>query len=310
VRKSLVVGAGGFLGTNLSLRLLAMGQEVRAFGRRSRVWNAPYAIEWIDADLADVDALRRAVRGVDTVYHLISTTVPSAARASPLQDVMGNLVATIRLLDECVEAGISRVVFTSSGGTVYGQVKSTPIFESAETNPISSYGVGKLAIEKYLNLYRHLGMIAPISLRIANPYGPFQLASHNQGAIAVFSRRALRHEPIEIWGDGSVVRDYLFIDDVIDALISAADFVGEESVFNIGSGIGRSLLDIVQSIEEQLGRHVEVVHKPGRAVDVPVNVLDVSRAARALQWAPKTSFQNGLSRTISWIRNQEGICRP
>lgn len=307
MRRNLVVGAGGFLGTNLSLRLLEMGQEVRAFGRRPRVWSAPDSVEWIEGDLADVHALRRAVRGVDTVYHLISTTVPSAARASPLQDIMGNLVATIRLLDECVENGIRRVVFSSSGGTVYGQVQATPIPEFAETNPISSYGVGKLAIEKYLNLYRHLGMITPISLRIANPYGPFQLASHNQGVIAVFARRALRGEPIEIWGDGTVVRDYLFIDDVVDALTSAADFAGEESVFNIGSGIGRSLLDIVHLIEEQLGKRVDVVHKPGRAVDVPVNVLDVSRAARALQWTAKTPFQTGLSRTIDWIRGHESI---
>jgi UDP-glucose 4-epimerase len=302
--QNLVLGAGGFLGTNLSRRLLQSGQEVRGYGRRSEVWQPPDSIEWIEADFEDLQALNSALRGVETVFHLISMTVPSGSRSSPLQDVVGNVAGTVRLLDLCVANGIRKVVFASSGWTVYGRSEGIPVPENAETNPISSYGVGKLAIEKYLNLYKHLDLIEPVSLRIANPFGPFQIASHNQGAIAVFARQALQGRPIEIWGDGMVVRDYLFVDDVIEALMRAAEFPGAETVFNIGSGHGRSLLDIVRAIERQLGRPVEVVHKPGRAVDVPRNVLDIARARSVLGWAPKTPFDVGLMRTVEWLREQ------
>lgn len=302
MHKSLILGAGGFLGTNLLLRLTTLGEDVRAFGRSPKDWQPPASVEWIDADFLDAAALKRALQGVDIVYHLISTTVPSSSRSDFSRDVVENVAGTVRLLDSCVESGVKKIVFASSGGTVYGRVKNVPITENTATDPISSYGISKLAIEKYLNIYSILGLIRPITLRIANPFGPFQRASHNQGAIAVFTRQALRGETIEIWGDGSVVRDYLYIDDIIDALIVAAQFEGHESVFNIGSGLGRSLTEILSAIERELGGGVRTVYRPGRAVDVPINVLDISKASDLLGWAPRTPFEVGLARTVAWMR--------
>jgi UDP-glucose 4-epimerase len=223
-------------------------------------------------------------------------------------DVRKNVLSSLSFLEISRQLGISRVVFVSSGGTVYGKPEHVPTPETDPTNPITAYGIGKLAVEKYLALYEHLYQLDYRVLRVTNPYGPFQTTLKNQGIVAALIARALRGETVEIWGDGSVVRDFIYIDDLVDALVAAADDCGDGRVFNIGSGVGRSLLQVIAAIEPLLGMKLNIHWKQARAQDVPISTVAVDRAKALLGWAPKTTFEVGLKETIEWWRaeSQDG----
>lgn len=169
-------------------------------------------------------------------------------------------------------------MFLSSGGTVYGIPKYLPIDELHPTDPLCSYGISKLTIEKYLDLYRLLYGIDYVVLRISNLYGERQRLIAAQGAAAVFLGKALKGEKVTIWGDGSVARDYIYIADVIDSLIAVMNYFGKERIFNVGSGVARTLLELIEVIESVAGRKVDLEFKPSRTFDVPVNSLDIRRA--------------------------------
>ena len=188
-----------------------------------------------------------------------------------------NLIATIRFLDACAKAGVKKVVFLSSGGTVYGREHTGICREEEEAFPITSYGVQKLAIEKILYLYREMYGLDYRIVRLSNPYGPWQRPNGVQGAVTTFTYRALTGTPIEVYGDGSVVRDYIYIDDAVRGILNIAEGQGRSRLYNLGCGEGNTLLDVIEAIEEVLGKKPEVRFLPGRPVDVPVNVLDVSR---------------------------------
>jgi UDP-glucose 4-epimerase len=295
-----VFGGGGFIGTNLCRRLAASGHRVRAFGRR-RLFPAELGnVEWCPGDFTDAAAVRAAIDQFDVVFHLVHSTMPQAADLDVVGDVQDNVVPTIAMLDLCRRAGVKRVVFASSGGTIYGNARQIPTPEAAPTDPICAYGISKLAIEKYLALFDHLHGLDFRVLRITNAFGPFQLALKNQGVIAALVSRALRDEPVEIWGDGSVVRDFVFVEDVVDALTAAASDRSDQRIFNVGSGRGRSLRDIIAAIERLMDKQLRLQWKPGRPLDVPVSVVDIHRAEQTLGWVPKTSFETGLQRTIAW----------
>jgi UDP-glucose 4-epimerase len=297
-----VFGGGGFIGTNLCRRLAASGHRVRAFGRR-RLFPAELpGVEWCQGDFLDAESVGAAIESFDVVFHLVHATMPAAADLDMAADVRNNVLPTLALLEHCRRCGVKRVVFASSGGTVYGRARQIPTPESAPTDPICAYGISKLAIEKYLALFEHLHGLDFRVLRITNPFGPFQVALKNQGVIAALIARALRDEPLEIWGDGSVVRDFVFVEDVVDALMAAATGDSSERVFNIGGGRGRSLRDIIAAIEQQMDKKLRLEWKPGRALDVPVSVVAIDRAGESLGWTPRTSFATGLERTIEWAR--------
>lgn len=298
--RCVVLGGGGFIGTNLCRSLVDKVHTLRAFGRRQSFPDALKGVDWIPGDFTDASAVAGALTGCDTVFHLVTATTPASSNVDKVGDVRSNVIATLQLLDACKELGVKRVIFISSGGTIYGIPEKVPTPEDAPLNPITAYGISKLSIEKYLALYEHLYGIEYRVLRVANPYGPYQTALRNQGVIAAFVHRALAHKPIEIWGDGTVTRDYVYIDDVVEALELAAGHSGKERIFNIGSGEGRSLNEIIANLEQQLGHTLDVNRREGRAVDVPCSVLDVSRAAADLGWRPKTGFAEGLAHTLRW----------
>ena len=304
--RCLVLGAGGFIGTNLCRALLVKGHAVRAFGRSQSFSDALFGCDWITGDLADPVSLAAAISGCDVVFHLVNATTPASANADKVADLNANVVSTLYLLEACLQAKVSRVVFVSSGGTIYGVPDEIPTPESAPTNPITAYGISKLAIEKYLSLYEYLHNLDYRVLRVANPFGPYQTALKNQGVIAAFLRRALIGQPIEMWGDGCAIRDYIYIDDVVEALILAATHKGINRIFNIGSGEGHNLNDIVATIARLLEVDIPVERHPARAVDVPVSILDTTLAAKELIWRPSTPFEEGLRATISWMKSTHG----
>ena len=184
---------------------------------------------------------------------------------------------------------------------MYGVPKEVPIRETHPTQPICSYGIHKLAIEHYLYLYQQLYGLEYVVLRLANPFGERQRADASQGAVAVFLDKAFKGEEITVWGDGSVVRDYVYVGDVARAFCLAAGRQAPSGVYNIGSGRGQSLLELLDGIKELLGRNVARRHVGGRPFDVPVNILDTRLAESVLGWQPRYSFREGLKRTLDYL---------
>lgn len=304
--KCLILGGGGFLGSHLADALLAEGHAVRIFDRpnllRYRTFRTEEAVEWVEGDFVDSEQTDRAVAGCDAVYHLVSTTLPRSSNENPAYDVETNVIGTLHLLEAARRHQVRRFVFVSSGGTVYGMPQTVPIRESHPTDPICSYGIGKLAIEKYLHLFHLLHGLDYCILRMANPFGERQRVATAQGAVAVFLDLALRNEEIRIWGDGTVVRDYFYVGDAAAALTKALTYQGSHRTFNIGSGSGLSLNDIVAAVEDLIGAPLRKTYLPRRAFDVPVSVLDISNASEYLDWRPTVSFVDGLARTARWLR--------
>jgi UDP-glucose 4-epimerase len=215
------------------------------------------------------------------------------------------VIDTLQLLQSCREHKVKKFVFISSGGTVYGIPQRVPVTEDHPTEPICSYGITKLTIEKYLNLYHRIHGLDYVVARVSNPYGEFQNPYAKQGAIGVFLGNIVQGQPITIWGDGEVVRDYVYIKDAVKALVLAAEYDAgpdEPRVFNVGYGSGHSLNDIIAEIKKVVDMPVEVKYTPSRAVDVPVNVLDISRATRHLEWHPNTELARGLAQTWKWVK--------
>lgn len=305
-----MLGGKGFIGAHLVRALVEAGYRVRVFDRPGLVCGAladvGAAVEFLDGDFSDAAAVRRALIGCEVCFHLVSTTLPKSSNDDPAFDVQSNVVGTLALLDAARAQGLKKIVFLSSGGTVYGVPSYTPIDEQHPTDPTCSYGITKLTIEKYLELYRELYGLEYSILRLSNPFGEWQRTRASQGAVAVFLGKVWRGEPVQIWGDGSVVRDYIYIGDVVKAVIAAMRYQGDKRLFNIGSGIPTTLLDVLNAIEAVTGRKAERSFLPARSFDVPVSVMSIDRAARELGWKPSTTFHAGLDRMANWLsRNPE-----
>lgn len=302
----LVLGGAGFIGSHLSEGLLQAGHRVKVFDR-PHIDSLSYLAGRTDCriltgDFLNPEDLARALPGVEIVFHLISTTLPQTSNDNAAYDVETNVLGTLRLLQLCRAHGVRKVVFVSSGGTVYGNPKYIPVDEAHPTQPTCSYGIHKLAIEKYLHLHHVLHGLDYCVLRPANLYGERQRPNVAQGAVAVFLDRALRGEAIQVWGDGSVVRDYVYVGDAVGAFLKAMAHSGEQKVFNIGSGAGTSLKDLIREIEAVLGRPLQVEYTPPRGFDVPVNILDASLAREQLGWSAGTTLATGLRKTHDWLR--------
>lgn len=301
----LLLGGNGFIGSHVVDALLASGHQVRVFDRGPELFREPVlGVEYQIGSFSDLPMLAEALEGVDVVYHLISTTVPSTSNLDPLGDIEGNLICTVSLLQLMVQMNIRRIIYLSSGGTVYGIPQTVPIPESHTLNPICSYGVVKVAIENYLHMFRSLHGLKPLILRVSNPYGERQGHQGIQGVISTFLYRAIRREPVVVWGDGSVIRDFIYVGDLAsflaDALLNSVC-----GVFNVGSGIGNSITEIVECVEGASGLFLQIEYRNQRDFDISRIVLDISRTRREFGWTPQVGLLEGVQHTWTWMSSAQ-----
>jgi UDP-glucose 4-epimerase len=304
----LILGGCGFIGRHVAIGLARKGHTVVVADRTKPAFHFPTdideSISWERFELASAD-WDGLISDAEVIHHYAWTSIPASANANPIGDLTSNVTSTLALLDALHRRGGGRVLFASSGGTVYGKVQEVPITEDHPLLPITAYGAGKVAAEVYLGLYRSLYGVDCRIARIANPFGAGQDIARGQGAATKFLHSALTNQEIVIWGDGTVVRDYIHISDVTDALVSLAlvQDLRDFYVFNIGSGCGTSLNAIISELEQHLQKTVMVRREAGRAFDVPINVLDISRAREILGWQPFLGFAKGLKLTLKDLAN-------
>ena len=297
----LVIGGNGFVGSHVVDELLRVGHRPRVLDRRPEAFRDPLPqVDYVTGDLGDTATVFEALSGIEAVIHLASTTVPSTSNLDPVADITGNLIATIRLLDTMRQAGVRRIVYLSSGGTVYGIPEADPVPETHRLRPISSYGIVKVAIENYLVMEAQLHGMTQVVLRASNPYGPRQGHRGIQGLIGTLLWRAARDEPIEIWGDGGVVRDYIHVADLARLCVTALAAPGS-ACWNAGSGEGRSVAEIVAQVQA-IARGPRIVRRPGRPFDVPCVVLDIGRVTATTDWRPRMGLDEGIRDTWEWVR--------
>ena len=304
---TLVLGASGFIGGHLVTSLAHSGESVRAVARRPRLFpSAPgVALQMVDLYACSTADLRALVEGAEIIYHLAWSTFSATAEQDPAYDLGENVGFFVRLLDSLKDTQ-TRVVFCSSGGTVYGATEHRPISEDHPRRPLTAYGAGKVAAELYAEFFRRSYGLDVRIARLGNPYGLGQDPERLQGALTRFAAQAVNGLPIEVWGDGSVVRDYLHIDDAVEALkrLGQAPFhvFGSTPIFNVGSGVGASLNGLLDMIQTALGRPLEITYKLGRPIDVPWNVLNVDRISGVLSWRPKIALKDGVALLLDQLR--------
>lgn len=298
-----VYGANGFIGRHLISRLK---DRKAGFKAVSRHFSAEikeslqgYA-EVLEADLADPLAMASSLQDVDTVVQLVSTSSPGMQNRYSVADIEANVIPHVAFMQNCVAAGVKRYIFISSGGTVYGPAARIPIREDQDTTPISSHGLTKLMVEKYLQMHGYVDGLEFVILRLSNPFGPGQQFRKAQGLIPAILKRHAEGLPVRILGSGESRRDYVFIDDVIDALeLALAKPDAARQIINIGSGESRSVMEVVQAVEETMGITLEKEFVESRKTDVDVNVLDITKARELLGWKPDTPFRTALERTLA-----------
>lgn len=296
--KVLVIGGAGFIGSHIVDELIARNFKVRIYGRSLVKYNE--AAEFCVGDFLDVSRLAEALVGIDVVVHSLSTMVPATSALAPDEDVKSNLLGTIKLLDLMKQRSISRLIYLSSGGTVYGNPYINPVLEAAVLNPISTYGAVKVAIEAFINVAQVEWGLEPVIFRPSNPYGERQGGKRAQGLMSYLLRSAIQRQPITIFGDGGVIRDYIYVTDLA-RLIAQAVERNVCGIFNAGSGAGYSISNIVDVVEKETSYRFEKNYLPARPFDVKEIVLDCSKAKSEFNWNCITPLEDGVALQFAFM---------
>lgn len=301
-QRIVITGGGGFIGSFLVERLLTLGyKNIVVLGRSKKIQSS--GVEYRVCDInRDKPALNRLIRDGDIIIHLASSTMPAISEIDRIKDIKENVFGSLNLLEICGEKKIKKFIFISSGGTVYGGDKKQNVKqkfkESDNTDPKNSYGVIKISIEKYIGVFHHLYNLNHAILRVSNPYGRKFLKNRQLGVIDVFVDQAKNNETITIRGDGSNIRDYIHIDDVIDFLVMAIENKNISGIFNVGTGVGTSLRDVIKIIEQAAGKKVRVKYRKKRNADVSHNILDITKAKKT-GWGPKHILSEDVKNMLS-----------
>ncbi|MES2364323.1 MAG: NAD-dependent epimerase/dehydratase family protein [Pseudomonadota bacterium] len=302
---TLVVGGGGFIGSHFVQLLQTRGERnviVAGRGPKPR-FPLPVDVHYVQGDAADPVFIGGLLERCDEIVDLAYATVPKTSFEDPVHDVLVNLPATVNLLRQASRCKLRRVLLVSSGGTVYGNAAYLPIDEMHPTNPVSPYGITKLAAEKYALLFHRLEELPVVIVRPGNPYGPNQLGNLGQGFVGAAMFATLKRQPVSLFGECGTIRDYVFVEDLAEGLLAALDHGHVGELYNIGSGIGfdnREVLGVLDSVARPYGFSVDVEVRPSRTFDVAANVLSSARLTYISGWRPQTDFKAGLEKTWSW----------
>jgi UDP-glucose 4-epimerase len=305
MKSCLVLGGNGFLGSHIAEALVKRGYSVKVFDNfkfgMTNLQNIKNDIELINGDFLNEDSINKALKGIDYLFHFISTTVPATAAKDPVFDIETNLIGSVKLLQLAVKNSVQKIIFPSSGGTIYGEPEYLPVKETHPLNPQDPYGISKLAIEKYLYFfYKTYGMDYLI-LRYSNPYGERQNIYGQQGVIPIFLNKVIMNEPPELYGDGSMERDYVYVGDAVQATIESLESKIKSKVINIGSGEAVSVNKLLEIISKVVGRELKPIYIPDNVVRVQKIVLDISLVTQEVGWKPSTSLRDGIDKTWNWI---------
>ncbi len=306
--RTLVLGAGGFLGSQAALWLAQTGSALRLFDLSIESIPEPArdapGVEVVQGNLLDEALVRDALEGVDQVLHFVSATVPATSVAEVDLELRANVQPMARLLAAMRSAGTRLVVYPSSGGTVYGDEAPERGFpETAPARPSGSYGLGKLLSEQILSFHARSGGPRCLILRIANAYGPSVHGHNRQGVINAFLDRVQAGEPVRVWGDGSAVRDYVHVEDILTALSSLVRSDAQGEIYNVGSGQGLSVCEVLDVIRRATGRNVAIERAPGEYTGVQRSVLDVTKLQTLTGWRPQIGLEEGVAHL--WQRLQQ-----
>ncbi|MDH6235939.1 NAD-dependent epimerase/dehydratase family protein [Cryobacterium sp. CG_9.6] len=304
--KVVVIGANGFIGSHLVDGLVGAGHEVTAFDRFStaRPTFSALGVTVIQGEFLSRADLESAVRGQDYVFHFLSTTSPATAEADPTLDIRTNVAQTVELLEACVAAGVKKFYYASTGGAIYGPQDKAEYSEMDRALPISPYGIGKLSIEHYLHYFRKKHGLDSTSLRISNPYGTRQKPNRKQGLIPIALRQIVLGQPVIRLGSGSMVRDYVYVEDLVRMVIPMVGVDSQFDLYNLGSGEGHSVAGVIESLRRVTGLDFDVTEKPTPATFVDRVVLNTGRYRSEFGSVELTILDEGVRRTYQEIRGQ------
>lgn len=298
-RSVLIIGGGGFIGNALCARLAAEGWQVHALVR------APAArrlagVRYHVGDMASRDFVVPLLRACSTVIHAASGTTPGSSSRSPVAELRENLQPALGFLEIAREKAPARILFLSSGGTLYADAEA-PADEAVVPSARSYHGAGKIALEAFFRTFASDTGCRLVTLRPSNVYGPGQTLRRGFGFVRVALEHALRGVPVEIWGDGSAVRDFLYLDDLTDAVQAVLANDAAAGLFNVGSGRACRLTEVVEIVGRVTGRPLDVVFRPGRRSDVHCARIDIRRICGVLAWRPRVDLEAGIARTWEWL---------
>jgi UDP-glucose 4-epimerase len=300
--RALVTGSSGFVAWHLVLRLVAEGVEVIGLDFAEPRQPLPTGVTDLRIDIRDRDLVREAIlqHRPEVVYHLAAQASVSVSMREPQVDIETNVIGTLHLAQAAIEAGTRRFVFVSTGGALFGEPDLLPVTEDTTASPASIYGASKYAAERYLGIVVGGSEMQLSVVRPGNIYGPAQNPHGEAGVVAIFTERMLRGEPVTIFGDGSQQRDYVFVDDVVEAAVRGA--IGTPATCLIGTGTGTSTQTIFDTLAGLTGYEAPVRYGPERPGDIQRIWLDARHAREVWQWAPQVSLKDGMARTIEWFR--------
>ncbi len=302
-----VIGGAGFIGSHLVSALRDSGRDVLVVGRSDPgLVRLPPGVAYLQGDIKSSPFIANALRGVEELVDLAYSSVPKTSFEDPIRDILDNLPGSVTLFDVASAMKLRKMVFVSSGGTVYGEAQQLPIPETHPTNPISPYGITKLALEKYAQLYQRMRQLPVVCVRPSNPYGERQRPYVGQGFIATAMASMLSGQEIRVFGEQGTVRDYIYVQDVAEALVCALDKGLPGESYNVGSSVGLSNVEVLNEISRVAlasGVHSRITHVEPRSFDVAANVLDTEKLRVLSGWQPKTGFAEGIARTWEWYCN-------
>lgn len=309
-KKCLLLGGAGFIGKNLAMHLVEEGYDVYIYDLtviHAYTEAEQTKIHFYEKSLFDDKNFDEVIKGMDVVIHLVSSVGPATSMINPEKCYSNDVAKTVEVLEAMRRNNVNKMIFISSGGTVYGNTVCESYSEDMPLYPRNHYGVTKVTIEKILLMYNEIYEMHNVILRISNPYGAGQMSKKGIGAVTVFAEKILSDEVITIWGDGNTVRDYIYIDDVVSMIGEFVEYHNnsDHEVYNIGTGVGVTLNELISLLEKKTGKKANVSYEHNREIDAARNVLNMNKTFHAIGNIVKYPIEKGINQYLDIMEHRE-----